>query len=245
MSVGSKFSSLTGLSKQSRAYRVLRRTVNHGLRAKSLFGPRSSYAAGGEDLILLNLFKTRSEPGTYVDIGAGHPKHFSNTYALYREGWKGTTVDPIRRNVIAARRLRSRDTQIHALCGASDGSETLFEFDPYELSTVSPDRVAELKDAGHAPVDQYPVSMITLAGLNLRASPEETCVLSIDTEGWELPVLLGNDWSRYLPAVICIEEWSSPLLGASEVKSLLEANGYSLIAHIAPSSFYVHNESGI
>ncbi len=31
--------------------------------------------------------------GTYIDVGCNHPKRFSNTYALYRAGWRGLAVD--------------------------------------------------------------------------------------------------------------------------------------------------------
>ena len=32
--------------------------------------------------------------GFYVDIGAHHPKRFSNTYFFYKRGWSGITVEP-------------------------------------------------------------------------------------------------------------------------------------------------------
>ena len=40
-----------------------------------------SYAQEGEDMILNRLFETKKK-GYYVDIGAHHPKRFSNTYYL-------------------------------------------------------------------------------------------------------------------------------------------------------------------
>jgi hypothetical protein len=46
---------------------------------------RASYAQEGEDLILLSMFKTLRKE-FYVDVGAYHPKRFSNTYLLYRRG---------------------------------------------------------------------------------------------------------------------------------------------------------------
>lgn len=59
------------------------------LLGKGVFRP---YPQFGEDAVLNALFRNRT--GFYVDIGAYHPTPYSNTYALYRCGWKGIVVEP-------------------------------------------------------------------------------------------------------------------------------------------------------
>ena len=42
-----------------------------------------SYSQEGEDMILRRLFEKQIQ-GFYVDVGAHHPKRFSNTYYFYK-----------------------------------------------------------------------------------------------------------------------------------------------------------------
>ena len=43
-----------------------------------------------EDLKILKFFK---EKGFYVDIGCYHPIRYSNTYRMFKLGWKGMNID--------------------------------------------------------------------------------------------------------------------------------------------------------
>jgi len=47
-----------------------------------------SYSQKGEDIILRRILGEK-EVGFYIDIGAHHPKRFSNTYLFYKKGWRG------------------------------------------------------------------------------------------------------------------------------------------------------------
>ena len=53
---------------------------------------RHSYSQEGEDLVLRKIFK-KQDKGFYVDVGAHHPKRFSNTFLLYKKGWNGINID--------------------------------------------------------------------------------------------------------------------------------------------------------
>jgi hypothetical protein len=45
-----------------------------------------NYSGNGEDIILINYLFKGLKSGTYIDIGAFHPKIISNTHALYEKG---------------------------------------------------------------------------------------------------------------------------------------------------------------
>jgi hypothetical protein len=47
-----------------------------------------SYAQEGEDRILMRYFDGRKK-GFYLDVGAHHPRLYSNTYLFYNKGWNG------------------------------------------------------------------------------------------------------------------------------------------------------------
>ena len=53
---------------------------------------RIHYSQFGEDVILRTFIKNK-KTGFYVDVGCWHPKRFSNTYWLYKRGWRGINID--------------------------------------------------------------------------------------------------------------------------------------------------------
>src|SRR5690242_3324544 len=64
-----------------------------------------SYSQEGEDRILHSIFETVAD-GFYVDIGAHHPKRFSNTYLFYQRGWRGINVDAMPGSMVRFKRVR-------------------------------------------------------------------------------------------------------------------------------------------
>jgi hypothetical protein len=73
---------------------------------------RKTFSQFGEDLALLSYFGNCQ--GMYIDIGGSHPFTLSNTYLLYRMGWRGLVAEPIRRLHVKHRRFRPRDIQVNA-----------------------------------------------------------------------------------------------------------------------------------
>ena len=69
---------------------------------KSFYYKTSNYSQAGQDIFAHELF---GECGTYIDVGAGQPVKFSNTYMLeVNKKWKGFGLeighsDPVRRQL--------------------------------------------------------------------------------------------------------------------------------------------------
>jgi FkbM family methyltransferase len=202
-------------------------------------GPTLSYSQFGEDAVLQSLVPEL--PGRYVDVGAGDPIHGSNTYALYLRGWRGVLIDPIRSNTQLAEVLRPGDTVLQAACSNSSGELTFFEFQPYEYSTTSLERVDELAQQGRTPIDSYSVPVVALR--EIPVVPDLYSILSIDVEGMELEVLMSNDWEAFIPELIVIEEWMGPLKEKTQVSEFLASRGYNLVAIAGVSSIYQHAPS--
>lgn len=60
--------------------------------------------------------------------------------------------------------------------------------------------------------------------------------LSIDCEGGDLGVLRSNDWQRFRPSLICIEDFAWVPAGAeSEIAQYLAALGYQVVGWSPPS----------
>lgn len=199
-----------------------------------------SYSQFGEDVFVRHLLSGRH--GTYVDIGSGHPISGSNSYAFYKLGWTGILVDPVASNIEASQAARKRDRIVQACVGGSGEGITFFEYDVYQYSTTSLERVEELRSLGYEPKLSYLSPMVKLSDLGVEAKPTDACFLSIDVEGMEMQVLESNDWSKFLPAVLLIEEWDAPLGKTTQVCEYLRGFGYHLVAVLGPTSIYQHQD---
>ena len=100
---------------------------------------KRTYAQSGEDVIawgeLKELKESRTQEikvpagpgladsiGYYVEVGAYHPKLFSNTYLFYKKGWRGICIEPNPRMKALFRLARPRDLFLNFGVGKGDGS---------------------------------------------------------------------------------------------------------------------------
>src|SRR5262249_32770188 len=70
-----------------------------------------SYSQEGEDMILNRIFGEKKS-GFYVDVGAYHPKRFSNTYFFYKKGWRGINIDAMPGSMKPFNAKRNRDINV-------------------------------------------------------------------------------------------------------------------------------------
>lgn len=148
---------------------------------------KESYAQMGEDLVIDHYLGERQN-GHYVDIGAYHPTHLSNTYLFYKRGWKGVCVEPNALMANEYRELRPNDQFFTEACGQGELKFKLSDEHP-SLSSCAGEGV--------------PVKSRTLAEyMSLLPSVD---FLSVDSEGMEMAILESNDWSKYRPIAIIVE----------------------------------------
>ena len=211
-------------------------------------GARTCFSVHGEELILNELLWRSGrnvERGFYVDIGAYHPWNASNTASLYLDGWRGIVVEPNPYMAEEFRRERPEDIIIEAAVTTSNGTGTLYSFGDW-ASSNSLDRswVQSVIDTQHVSVEQeIEVPTATMEHLLDKWLPENTQIdfLNVDVEGLDEAVLRSNNWNRYLPSVIAVEEYSMSLLDpqASPIMNLLEPLGYRLVSRAVLTNFYI------
>jgi hypothetical protein len=97
-------------------------------------GVQSSYGQYGEDAMIQAGFRSKNN-GVYVDVGAYHPVLYSNTYALYKKGWRGIVIDPNPKMKELFASLRPRDTYVSAAIG-EEGSATYYSFNDGAYNTL-------------------------------------------------------------------------------------------------------------
>jgi hypothetical protein len=180
------------------------------------------------------------ESGTFLDIGAGRPISGNNTFFLYKKGWSGILVDPIRANCVSSRLVRSRDLCINAIVGKTERTR-FFEFFPYEFSTTSSQVASKVsKEFDYVElISEYEIEGLTAASLFKKLPQNNFVFLNIDTEGSDYEVLESLDLRVNQPNLICIEEWDFESASTTKVGELLFQHGYKLIARAGLSSFYL------
>lgn len=199
-----------------------------------------SYSQFWEDRLILRLLN--SNIGSYVDIGAGAPSWGSNTYLLYKKGWRGVCVDPIKFNIDLHRIIRRHDRQYKSLVSSASSEIKFYELSPWELSTTN-ESIAKLRiQEGARHIRSILLRSISLEKIYDENPIKRPALLSIDVEGAEMSVLQSNDWGKYCPDVICVEELNNPL-SVSEIKSFLSKMGYEIAAYNGVSSIYIWTKS--
>ena len=190
-------------------------------------GRRTSFSQYGEDMFLSEYFGGRK--GAYIEIGGNHPFRLSNTYLLYRMGWSGVVVEPIRNLYNKHKRFRPRDIQVNAAAGDSTGNLTFYEMVPSILSTCNPDEAKTMLATGSVSLlRKYTVPVVTINDLyrkHLASYP--VLLLSIDTEGYDLPVLRGIDWKVMHPELVICE--ANDATAETAITQFLAEQGYECL----------------
>lgn len=197
---------------------------------------RNSFSQYGEDLFLQEYFMNRK--GYYMDIGGNHPIRGSNTYQLYRKGWEGIVVEPIKRFYEKHRRRRPRDVQINAAVGAASGRLTFYEMIPSVLSTCDLDEVeGVLSRRSGKLLRTSTVQVFTATDLYRKyMAPRPIDLLCVDTEGHDLAVLQGVDWSSVCPEIVVCE--ANEIDAEIKIRQFLAGCGYSCLKVLGGSLIF-------
>jgi FkbM family methyltransferase len=197
------------------------------------FGKRS-YAQSGEDIVA-DIVLGKKKLGTYVDVGAFHPKLFSNTYLFYKRGWSGVVIEPRPGAQRDFEKVRARDKFVGMGVGAKKDVLTYFEFADGATNTFLPDQAdINIKEAGRKMKRKTNVAVMPLRDILASCSLEgkEIDLMSVDVEGMDLEVMESNDWVKYRPRVIICEDLEFDFMKPknSEVVKYLMGLGYELVA---------------
>jgi FkbM family methyltransferase len=215
------------------------------LKRKMTGGCKNSYAQHGEDL-LLNMLFNQKKRGFYVDVGAYHPRYLSNTYYFYKRGWRGINIDATAGSMKAFKRWRPRDVNIEAAISDKEEELSFYHFKHPSLNTFFQEQAEEQKRLQPF-LGEKRIKTLTLSSLLDRHLPPEAEIdfLSIDAEGFDLKVLLSNDWARFVPKVIVIEKNGFELAHAKEeeICLFLEKKKYRLSHVMMHNLFFIHDSA--
>jgi len=208
-----------------------------------------SYSQEGEDIILRRILGEK-EVGFYIDIGAHQPKRFSNTYLFYKKGWRDINIDANPGCMEIFRRIRPRDINLEFAIFDKRQTLTYYCFNEPALNGFSKTLSIERnKIEEYKIIDEIKIETLTLAEVLDAYLPSDTSIdfLSIDVEGLDFQVLTSNDWSKYKPNVILVEElnFSFDNPGNSKIYKFSIERGYHLVAKTMNTLFYINNSFNI
>jgi FkbM family methyltransferase len=211
------------------------------------FQNHTSYSQEGEDMVLRSFYEGKKNyKGFFVDVGAHHPYRFSNTQYFYKKGWRGINIEPTPGAIKAFNFFRKRDINLNIGISSVQDKLMFYCFNEPALNGFS----KEISQERNATSNKYritkEVEIVTypLAEVLDKHLPANQTIdfLTIDVEGLDLQVLQSNNWAKYKPQYILVEdriEFNN--LGSSEVYSYLEKQGYQLVAKTLRTLFFKYS----
>ncbi len=166
--------------------------------------PKKSYSQNGEDMIL-EFFLSGVKKGFYIDIGAYHPVHLSNTNYFYKKGWNGIQIEPNKKQISLFKKYRPRSISLQIGIGPEEGLNDFYIFKEKTLCTFSKEAAELHTSMGHKLDKIEQVMVIPLAKVLEEYCKEDIHIMSIDVEGYDLEVLKTNNWDKFRPQYIVLE----------------------------------------
>lgn len=202
-----------------------------------------SYSQEGEDMILRRIFE-RQKKGYYVDVGAHHPKRFSNTYYFYKYGWNGINIDAQPGSMNLFKKIRPRDINIELPISNKIERLKYYVFNESALSSFSKKLSEERnqKNNNYKIVKVIEIYTDTLENVLNKYLPIGQTIdfLSIDVEGHDYAVLLSNNWEKFRPKYVLVEILGKTIddVKMDKINIFMEKNNYSLYAKCVNTVFY-------
>lgn len=222
-------------------------------------GARISFmqATGGEDQILKKIFQNkldRQEKGCFIDVGAWKPIQGSNTYYFYKQGWTGINIEPRPGSKKLFDKIRSNDINLEAGVGIGDefGEKTYFSLAKFSTCNTTIREEINKVNTSLKPVETK-IDVFRLEELifEYNLDPNNIDFLSIDVEGAELEILSTNNWDKYRPKILIVEQPVVKLMevGETEIAKFLEKINYlpfakTIAFNTISNVFYFDNKLG-
>ena len=203
-----------------------------------------SFSQYGEDLLLWELLRRegRTAGGFYVDVGAFDPIRYSNTNLLHQKGWTGLNLDL--NDAAIARFNQIRPGDINVNCAVSDEEQdmVLCKYPADATNRLLPTNAVDRKSLlGEDPIYTTTVKGLPLSAILKKYLPQNARFdfMDVDCEGHDLAVLKSNDWSKYRPFILAVEDVTNK--PDSETVRFCVEQGYELAATLFISRIFVDN----
>lgn len=209
---------------------------------KLYFGDGSvSFSQAGEDLILNCIFNNANK-GFFIDVGANHPTKASNTYYFYKKGWTGINIDALPEAIKSFEKRRKKDVNIQ--CGVSDVESTMefYSFKSSSYNTFRKELVNEIEKVTEL-LNVKEIHVKKLSSILEHQNIKEIDFMSVDVEGLDLNVLKSNDWKRFHPKVVIVEDFNHGIeITNSPIYQFMDSLGYIYFCQTCTNVFYIDKD---
>jgi FkbM family methyltransferase len=197
----------------------------------------------GENIILERIFGKKTR-GFYVDVGAHHPVHFSNTLNLYQKGWSGINIEPNDEEFKAFKKMRPRDINLNIAISTNKNSCVYYKFKDPALNTTDINILKMRERQGYKCIKKIHVQTQTLNQVLSKYCKINSAIdiLKIDVEGKELDVLKSNNWKKFIPNIIICEIINVDVVKMlnNSVYKFLKSKNYILYCKLLQNVFFFH-----
>jgi FkbM family methyltransferase len=201
-----------------------------------------SYSQEGEDMILKRIFENKKN-GFFIDIGAHHPKKFSNTFFFYLKGWNGINIDAMPGSMKIFKKTRKNDINLEIPISENKQILTYFAFNEPALNSFDEElSIKRLSNSNYHLKFKKHIETSRLEDVLDKYLPLNTTIdfLTIDVEGLDFQVLKSLNLKKYKPNIILIEILDSNFnnLFTNEISLFLFENDYEIIAKSVNTVFF-------
>lgn len=224
-------------------------TIDQALQVANHPNTRVYFSQFGEDAIVLSMLQTlkMERGGFYVDVGAFHPAFLSNTRMLNLLGWTGVNIEANPNGIALFNRERPNDRNVQAVVSDERGEVEFGIYEAAAISTADPvTRALYERDGRSKLVQALKMQTRTLREILAETVPEGRRIdlMSVDVEGFDLKVLRSNDWQRFAPRFLLVEDQSLSLLDrpTSAIFEFLKPLGYRLASQAFITSIYLRDQ---
>lgn len=208
------------------------------------FTSTASYSQDGEDMILKSIYEgKKGYRGFFVDVGAHHPVRYSNTRFFYKRGWRGINIEPTPSAIKPFKLFRKRDINLNIGVGGEKGSMKFYCFNEPALNSFSKEISEKIvrETPRYKIVKVVDIEVLPLSEVFDTYLPSGTKIdfMSIDVEGLDFEVVKSNNWEKYKPDVILVEESVNvDDLSHSPIYQFLKSKGYVFFAKTLRTCIY-------
>jgi FkbM family methyltransferase len=212
---------------------------------RQMLSPLYSYTSqAGQDFVIDQIMKHKRE-GTFIDVGGYDGVTGSNTFFLEtNRGWTGALVEPVKAQLVKAAALRTCPC-IEAAIAPTEGEADFIEIsegftqmsglaDTYDKKLLQTVR----NDKRHRE-NVTKVNTKTLSSILEYAKIPDPDFISLDIEGGEIACLKAFPFKDHNVKAWAIENNT----GTSEIKQLMDENGYNLVEFCGPDEVYFKRSS--
>jgi len=190
-----------------------------------------SFSSAGEDMILRHVIGSDKMDGFYVDVGAYDPVVGSNTHFFYVNGWRGINVEARPGSRGRFESVRPRDINLEVGVSKEAGSLTYYFISDDSTMNSFSREFLERTGAISAVTREIPVPVMPLSEILERHLPAGQPIdfMSVDVEGHDLQALESNDWGRFRPRFVVVEDGEVDA-ERSEIVRFMRGRGYTVCA---------------